>query len=296
MNSANNTASYKRSVLMVILAGVFLSTLGIGTRLLEGSGGLQLVFYRSVGVLPALLLVIWLRRGSTSFLDLLHIGKLGLLASLCLVGTSIFVVLALTYTSVANAMFIISLAPLVAGMFGWAILGEKLSRITMIAILASLLGVAIIIQGALSTDGWRGIFYAFGMLFCYGLFSVCLRLGKDIDMLPCIALHALILILCLGLWLPSLIISTSDLIICLALGVFQLGAGLTLITLASPNVPAAQLVLLAMLEVVLSPIWVWIGVGEQPSANALIGGVIIMAAIAFQALAPQSDSPAKANL
>jgi len=276
---------------MVIAAGVFLSTLGIGTRLLDSTSSLQLVFFRSLGLLPTVLIVIWLRKGERSLISALKVNSIGLLSSLCLVGTSVFVVLALTNTSVANAMFVISLAPLVAGIFARLLLKEKLSQVTLISIGVSIIGVLVIINGAISTEGISGILFAFGMLCCYGLFSVTLRMGKEFDMLPCIALHGFILIFALGFYLPSLSIPPKDLLICLILGAVQLGMGLTLITLASPNVPAAQLILLAMLEAVLSPIWVWIGVGEQPSSNALIGGAIIILAISFQALYSKTANP-----
>ena len=279
MKSPTSTFSHMQSITMVVVAGVFLSTLGLGTRLLEATNSLQLVFYRSVGLVPTVLLFIWLRRGDSKLSASLRINCIGLLCSLCLVGTSIFVVMALTHTSVANAMFVISLAPLAAGIFARLIVKEQLSKVTLLAIAISAVGVLVIVNGALSSKGIIGIIYAFGMLCCYGLFSVTLRLGKEFDMLPCIALHGLILVILLGLYLPSLSIPKHDLAICLLLGSLQLGVGLTLITLASPNVPAAQLVLLAMLEVVLAPIWVWIGVGETPSNNSLIGGVIIIIAI-----------------
>ncbi len=286
----NTLNDYKKAVLMVILSGVFLSTLGIGTRLLESTSGLQLVFYRSMGLLAIIMPVIIARQSTNLVSSFFAMGKIGVMAAICLVGTSIFVVLAITNTSVANAMFIISLAPLLAGGFAWLIIGEKMSSTTIKAIALALIGVLIIIQGALSTDGLSGIIYAFCMLTCYGLFSVTLRIGKDLDMLPCVALHAIILIVVLALYLPSLTISTSDLLICLVLGIFQIGLGLILLTLGSIQVPAAQLTLLAMLEVVLSPIWVWLGVGEAPTESALLGGAIIICAIIYQALTPSTNT------
>lgn len=269
---------------MVILAGAFLSTLGIGTRLLDSASGLQVVFYRSLSLLPTMLGVIAIRQRGRVIQSFMGIGKVGLFCTTCLVGTSFFVVLAVTNTSVANAMFIISLAPLIGGIFASILLGEQMSKTTVIAITAALLGVLFIIQGALSADGLLGIIFAFCMLSCYVLFSVSLRMGKDIDMLPCIALHAAILVISLGLFLPELKITTNDMIICLSLGVLQLGVGLTLFTLGAKYMPAAQLTLLAMLEVVLAPIWVWLGVGEAPNTMTLIGGAIIIGAITYQAL------------
>ncbi len=282
--------SYPRAVLSIILAGVFLSTLGIGTRLLESANGLQLVFYRSIGLLAMMLVVMQLQAGPSAMTRLLKVSKIALVASLCLVGTSIFVVLAITNTSVANAMFVISLTPLVAGLFAWILLKERLSYLTLLAIVIALTGVTVIVSGAFSTQGMVGIVYAFCMLVCYGLFSVALRIGRNIDMLPCIAIHALILIATLPLFLPSLAITANDLVICLALGAFQLGAGLTLFTLASKFIPAAQLTLLAMLEIVLSPFWVWLFANEMPSTSTMVGGAIILTAITLQAAQRQPAS------
>ena len=107
-------------------------------------------------------------------------------------------------------------------------------------------------------------------------------------MLPCIALHTLVLIVGLGLVLEDLSIPPSDLLVCLGLGVFQLALGITLFSLGAKHVPAAQVTLLAMLEIVLNPIWVWLGVGEVVSTPTLIGGAIIISAIVYQTLANNS--------
>ncbi|GAA6139001.1 DMT family transporter [Arenicella sp. 4NH20-0111] len=277
-------SNYNRAITMVIIAGAFLSTLGIGSRLLESASGMQVVFYRSIGLLITMTLIIAFRERNNFWNSFIQIGKTGIYSSICLVGTSIFVVLAVMNTSVANAMFIISLTPLIAGLFAWLLLREKMTVTTIIATIIALIGVFVIINGAISTDGALGIVYAFAMLMCYGMFSVTLRMGKDVDMLPCIALHAAILLVILTPSLPTLSITLHDLLICLGLGVFQLGVGLTLLTIGSKSIPAAQLTLLAMLEVVLSPVWVWIGVGESPSKSTMIGGAIIISAIMFQAL------------
>jgi len=82
----------------------------------------------------------------------------------------------------------------------------------------------------------------------------------------------------------DLVVPPSDLSICLAMGALQIGAGLTLFTIGSRHVPAAELALLSLTEVILAPIWVWVGVGEVPSATTLLGGFAVLAAIAGQAL------------
>jgi DME family drug/metabolite transporter len=269
---------------MIVTAGVFLSILGLGTRLMESANGLQIAFYRALGLLVfSTLTVMYLNKGR--FLNsLVASGWTGFVAGVFLALASITVVLALVTTTAANAMFIISLTPLISGVLAWLIIGEKVRLKTWGTIGVALIGVFIIINGALSSNGLRGIAYAFLMAFCYGLFNVTLRRGKNQDMLPAICWSSYVLVVVLGLAVDDLAIPRSDLLICLSLGVFQIGLGGFLLIAGSKHVPAAQLALLAMLEVVLNPIWVWLGVGEVPATATLIGGLVILTAISYEAV------------
>ena len=273
-----------RHVLMIVAGGMFLSTLGVGTRLMETANSFQIVFYRGLALAVfSTLLVIWLHRKGT-VAAFRSSGKTGFVGGMLFAAASLFIVLAVNNTSVANAMFIISLAPLFAGLFAWGILGESIQGKTWVAIMVALLGVFILVNGALSTEGLIGIGYALLMAVFYALFTVSLRSGKDQNMIPSICWSSYALVLVLGLALKDLAIPLNDLLICIALGVFQVGLGSLLIILGSREVPAAQLTVLAMLEVVLSPLWVWIGVGEIPAWSTLTGGMVILMAIAWEAL------------
>ena len=275
---------HNRAVLMIVTAGVFLSILGIGTRLMESANGLQIAFYIALGLAVfSTLTVMCLNRGR--FLNaLVAAGWTGFVAGVFLALASITVVLALVNTTASNAMFIISLTPLISGVLAWLIIGEKVRLKTWGTIGVALIGVFIIINGALSSDGLRGITYAFLMAFCYGLFNVTLRRGKNQDMLPAICWSSYVLVVVLGLAVDDLTIPRSDLLICLSLGVFQIGLGGFLLIAGSKHVLAAQIALLAMLEVVLNPIWVWLGAGEVPATATLIGGLVILSAISYEAV------------
>jgi drug/metabolite transporter (DMT)-like permease len=76
-----------------------------------------------------------------------------------------------------------------------------------------------------------------------------------------------------------------------ALGVGQIGLGLVLLTIGGRLIPAAEVALITLLEVVLGPLWVWAFLSEQPSAATLAGGVIVLAAVAVQTLAGGAESP-----
>lgn len=77
----------------------------------------------------------------------------------------------------------------------------------------------------------------------------------------------------------------------MGMGVFQVGAGLILYTLGSKTVPAAELTLLSLAEVLLGPLWVWLFLGETITAYTLIGGTILLAAIAGNALSGARRKP-----
>jgi len=86
-------------------------------------------------------------------------------------------------------------------------------------------------------------------------------------------------------------VSVHDLALCALLGFVQVGLGLILFTIGSRHVPAGELTLLSLTEVVLGPIWVWVGVGEVPGTWTLIGGAIVLGAIATQSVAGTRRRP-----
>ena len=125
------------------------------------------------------------------------------------------------------------------------------------------------------------------------MFSVLLRRGRESDMLPCVGYAGVIsaavaALIVAGLPEPAspplFAIGPRDLMLCAAMGVVALGLGLTCFTLGARHVPAVEMTLLSMTELVLGPLWVWLGVGEVPSGYTLVGGSIVLAAISYQAL------------
>ena len=120
-------------------------------------------------------------------------------------------------------------------------------------------------------------------------FTVALRWGKTRDMRPAVCWAALFTLAVAGFMIVlggagGFAISAWDLGLCIVMGMIQIGAGLLVYTAGSRHLPAAELALLALTEVVLGPIWVWLGIGETPSLATLLGGAIVLCAIAGNAL------------
>jgi len=257
---------YKRGVVQAIIAGGFLSTAGIGMRLLDAATPLQVAMYRAVGLAFFMFFVVVIRRRGHVIEALTDAGMIGVFAGLAFAAASWCVIFALANTTVANVMFIVSLAPCCAAVLGWILLRERVSKRTWLAIGIAICGVFIMINGGVSAQGLKGMAYAFGMATAYGLFTVLARMGKSRDMLPAVFWSGVFLALACALMTDDFSMTNKDFAICLGLGVFQVGLGGLLIVLASQHVPAAQI--------------------------SMVGGAVILFAIGFLALAKNTNSEA----
>ena len=83
----------------------------------------------------------------------------------------------------------------------------------------------------------------------------------------------------------------KDLALLVGLGVGQIGLGLIFLTIGARLIPAAEVALITLLEIVLGPLWVWIALGERPGTTTLIGGAIVLAAVVIEAIG-EPDEPA----
>lgn len=279
---------------MIIVGGVLMSLLGIGMRVMDDPESFRILFYRSLAQCLFLCCVVVYMHGRNSVAQFTSMGSKGLLAACLIASAGLFMVTSLANTTVANAVFIISLAPLCSAFLGMLFLNERVSRRTWLAMSIALIGIALIFGDGLSSGGLFGMFLAFMMMFCYSSAIITIRsqvnsgsrgdVNGAANIVAVCALNAFILMLAVSPFVPDFALSTKDLLICLFLGVFQIGLGMVLVTVSSQYVPAAQVSLLALLEVILSPIWVWIGVGEVPSTYALVGGAIVLCGVILQAL------------
>ena len=86
-------------------------------------------------------------------------------------------------------------------------------------------------------------------------------------------------------------IDAHDLGLIVALGVGQMGLGLAFLTIGARLIPAAEVALITLLEVVLGPLWVWMALSERPSAATLVGGGVVMGAVVLQAGGEPSPLP-----
>ena len=280
--------NYRNGVLLVLTAGICWSFMGLGIRHIEVANVWQILFFRSLALTPLLLIVLTLRARGNPFIIVQRSGLAGVIGGISLVFAFSGGILAIQTTSVANAMFLFAAAPFFAAVLGWLVLKEHVRNATWISMIAALVGIVIMVWEGISIGRIIGNVAALISALGFAVFTVSLRWRKLEDMLPTVFLAGLFAIIIAGALCQikgyGLDVPKRDILIALALGVFQVGAGLILYTLGSKTVPSAELALLSMTEVVFGPFWVWLFLGETAGGYTLLGGMILLIAIASNAL------------
>ena len=261
-------------------SGFFLSTAGIALRLVEQADGWQILFYRSLALSITILLILVFQKRSRFFDEFRGLGWNDCLLAVFLGTGFVAYVFALLYNTVANALFIFSCAPFVAGFLGWILLGERVATRTWFAIGVAMAGLAVMVGSELAVSRYLGTLLALWIPIAYAASIIAVRRSKRDNMLVALCLAGLVAGGLSAFFVTDYALTPRDLIISLYLGVFQVGVGFTLVVLGSRYVPAAQVGLLALVEPVLAPIWAWMGVGEVPGLATIVGGTIIFLAIA----------------
>ena len=295
-NDLGNSIEQRRGLIFVFMAGVLWSTVGLGIRMIDDATVWQILLYRSISLSLFLAMVIYLRSRGNLFKVVKAAGLPGGIAGLALVGAYSGGIYGIQSTSGANAMLLFASAPFMAAILGWIFLREKVRKATWIAILFAILGIGIMVQD--KTQGGAallGNLAALGSAFGFAVFTVALRWGRSGDMLPAVFLSGIFAIfitssICLLSGL-SFQISVNDTSISTGMGIFQVGAGLVLYTLGSKTLPAAELTLLSLAEVLLGPLWVYLFLNEVATLNTLFGGLVLLLAIAGNAISGARRKP-----
>ena len=274
---------------LVIIGGVFLSLSGIMLRNIESASGWQILFYRGIAFSFMLFLVLLLKYRKGTLDAFRAIGNPGLWAALALGLGSVAYIFAILLTTVANALFIIGASPLATALVGWLILGEKTSRFGIIAMLISLTGIGLMFADGLIEGRWLGNIAALFVVASFVIFLLLVRGRQKVDMLPATCLGGLVMAAVGGIFADDLVISNHDLVIALLMGWVQFGIGFMCFTIATRYIMASEVALFALTESILGPIWVWYGVGEQPSLLTFIGSGIVLLCVSSYCIAGIRD-------
>src|SRR5262245_9206925 len=274
--------NYVKGVATAVAATLLWSLSGIFARLMESSDPWQLNAWRGLATAICLGIFLGLRYRGGLVAQLRKIQGMALLA--CggfFAAGSTFYLTALEGAPVANVSCLTASSPVFAALLAWAFLQERGNGRIWFATFLAIAGTAVIFMDGLAfgEQDLAGNAVALLTAFCFAGQTVALRRYRSVDMVPAIVVGALAVFLILGVALGNLAISAHDLRIVLLMGAVQLALPIALYVYAARHVPAMQLSLISLLDVVFNPLWAWIGAGEVPERNALLGGVVIVGAV-----------------
>ena len=279
---------HRRGRLYVALAAVAWSTAGLLQRKLTVDVGTQLAGRALFAVLGLLVFVVFAERGRV-LRAFRAIGRGGIAVTVLMAVSSGAFIAALNYTSVANVLFMQALAPVLAAVLG-TFVGEPVARRTWVAMAVAIAGVGLMVGGP-SHPSAVGLSLSLLMSISFAGTIVVTRHQREVSMAPATCLSQALVFVFAAPFASTGSVGGRDLMLLAGLGIGQIGLGLIFLTIGARLIPAAEVALITLLEIVLGPLWVWIALSEQPSATTLAGGAIVPAAVVIQAVgAPEEPS------
>jgi drug/metabolite transporter (DMT)-like permease len=265
----------------MLVAPLLWSSAGVVTRHVESATPFELVFWRSLFAFLFVFIVLSMK--TKPWKALRDAGLPGLFSGAMWAVMFTAFMLALTFTSTANTLVVMSVSPLLTALLARLMLSDPLPWRTWVAILLSSAGLVWMFGAGVSAHSARdvgGMAIALLVPFAAAANVIVLRKsGTRLDLVPAVMLGgAISCLVALPLALPFQA-SASDLGLMALLGVFQLGLPCMLMVMASRALLAPEIALLALLEVVLGPLWAWLGAGEIPARSTMIGGAVVVLAL-----------------
>ena len=272
----------------MVIAPVLWSTAGVVTRHMEAARPIELAFWRSFfcGLFVAAVLALLHRRRAPALLR--GVGLPGLVSGAMWAIMFTCFIIALRFTSTANVLVVCSLGPLCTALLSRLLLREPIPLRTWVAILAAAAGMTAMFVSGFSATGVRdlaGMLLALTVPLAAAVNVVTLRkAAARVDLVPAVFIGAACSALATLPWALPMEATSRDLLLLAFLGVFQVGLPCMLLVLASRTLPAPEIALLGLLEVVLGTLWAWLGAAETPATATLVGGTVVLAALVGNAL------------
>ena len=271
-------------VALMIAAPVLWSSAGVVTRHIQEAAPVEQVFWRSLFAFVFVFVVLLFQK-TNPWKAVRDAGVPGLVSGLMWAIMFTAFLFALSMTTTANTLVVMSVSPLLTVLFASMFLKDPVPLGTWLAAGVAAVGIALMFASSLEKH-FLGMAIAFVIPVAAAINVVVLRASAaKLDLVPAVMLGgALSCLIALPFALPFSA-TGRDIALLAFLGITQLGLPCMLLVLASRALLAPEIALLGLLEVVLGPLWAWLGAGEEPARHTLTGGAVVLAALAGNELA-----------
>lgn len=288
---------HRTAVALMVACALMWSLGGVVSRRLESAEGLTITFWRSVFASCTVLVWFAASRTPRPFAALVSGGRTVWASGLMWAVMFTCFMVSLSLTRVANVLITQSLAPVFTALLAWWVLRRPVAPRTWAAIGVAAVGIvtmyAVDVVG-LSGRHVTGVLVALGIPVAAAINWVLLqRAGRDVDLTIAVLVGGLLSALVALPFAWPLRISPHDLAWLALLGVVQLGIPCVLVMRVARYLSAAEMALLALLEVVFGILLAWGVGGERPGAATLLGGSLVLAALVYNELSKPSAAKAE---
>ncbi len=274
-------SQHAKGLIITALGVLLISPDGLLTRLILVDHW-TLIFWRALFLSFGMWLIVSLKYPNKAWHKYKSMGRGGAIMVLIYAMGTISFIVAITHTSVANTLIILSTTPMFAAIIGWIFLRESIPARTWIAILLVGIGIFIISSGSENpTSSLFGDMAAMSGSFFLATGFTVIRSFPKIPILPVISTSGLLTALIILPLAQPFSVTQDDMGYLLIMGVYMLPVATALLYSGPRYIPAPEVGLMLLLESILGPVWVWLALGEQPGTRTFIGGAVILSTLAI---------------
>jgi len=268
--------------ILLLFGGFCLSWGGLIIRQFQDIGVWEILFLRSSFFLIALIIFLFSTYKSKTFKIIKDSGFPALIGGFFLSLSFVAYTFAITSTSVANVVFIISTQTIFLAIFGYFFLKEKISFISFITIVFAMVGITIMLGDSMSSKSLFGNIVALAIPINFSILVVIIRKFPKLDMIPAIFYSGILACIYGFILSDTFIFSSHDILMGFLLGVPQLAFGFICITIGSKTTKAVTVGILMLSETLFAPLWVWLFLNEIPPLSVFAGGSVIIIAVVIK--------------
>ena len=282
----------KIAIPVVLFAGILWSFGPLVVRYMDSPHMVpwQYIFGRGLTIFIILNLYLYFEEGFNFYKNYKKIGRSGIIGGCGLGIAMITFIYSITNTSAAVTLLCLAAMPFFTAILAYLFLKERISINVWVSIFIATVGIAIMAFGNTEKNSIIGFFFGLASSVGFSIFSVSLRWRKETPKFTTVAIAGLFCFIFAAIMIllneqtffsssyNSSMFSLHGTLVCL---------GLILYSIGSKAIPAAELTLLSLTEVIGGIFWVWLplfGINEVPSTNTIVGGFFLFISLVYYSL------------
>lgn len=235
----------------------------------------SILLWRGIFYALGILIILLITHRSKALNEVIKIGKDGVLIGILTGLGSVTFVFAVQLTSIASALVIISIMPMMTAIISWLILKEKSGIFTWFSMVLVFIGIYIVMDGEPKGSSLIGNLFALASVTFGATGFTLIRKNKSINMIPAMGVNAIVSALIAAIFVETVILPLDSMLYIFAMGL-MVSLSFSLLTSSGRYIPATEVGMFMPLGAVFGTLAGWLIINEQPSSGALIGGFIVL--------------------